>query len=141
MDDFIKRIKKEINKGITVVSAKSKELVDTAKINNQVTELNDRRNQTLQEIGLLVYQMSLTTEAVAENVADNTGNDTKITDKCKLVAELDQQIEEKELELKKLRTDTQETLGKAICESCGAAMEVGTKYCSNCGARMVTVEK
>jgi NADH pyrophosphatase NudC (nudix superfamily) len=142
MDDFLKRIKKEINKGITVVSAKSKELVDTAKINNQIAELTDQRNQALQEIGQLVYQMSLATGETTENSADNgADSDTQITEQCKLVTELNQQIEEKELEVKKIRTDTQETMGKTICESCGAAMEEDIKFCSNCGARMVKVEK
>jgi NADH pyrophosphatase NudC (nudix superfamily) len=142
MDDLINRLKKEINKGITVVSAKSKELVDTAKINNQITELTDQKTQTLQEIGLLVYQMSQETDAASE-ASKNGGadHDNQINEKCQLVADLDQQIEAKALKLKKLKTDTQETLGKVICESCGAAMKENDKYCSNCGARMVTVEK
>ena len=142
MDDFLKRLKKEINKGITVVSVKSKELVDTAKINNQIEELTDKCNQTLMEIGQLVYQMSLANGETVDAVDDEAANqETQIAAKCQLVTELNQQIEEKELELKKLKSDTQETLGKAICESCGAAMEVDTKFCSNCGARMVKVEK
>jgi hypothetical protein len=142
MDDFLKRLKKEINKGITVVSAKSKELVDAAKINNQITELNDQRTSILTEIGQLVYQMSLDSGATREDSSDDGADrDMQISEKCKMVAELEQQIEVKELELKKLKTDTQESLGKAICESCGAAMDVNTKFCSNCGARMVKVEK
>jgi NADH pyrophosphatase NudC (nudix superfamily) len=142
MDDFLKRIKKEINKGITVVSAKSKELVDTAKINNQIAELIDQKNQTLQEIGLIVYQMSLATgDNNDASTGDGPNSETQIAVKCELITELNQQIEEKELELKKIRTDMQETLGKAICESCGAAMAEDLKFCSNCGARMVKVEK
>jgi hypothetical protein len=142
MDDFLNRIKKEINKGITVVSAKSKELVDTAKINNQITELTDQKAKTLQEIGQLVYQMSLATGDNSDAPSgDKPNSEAQITAKCQLITELNQQIVEKELGLKKLRTDTQETMGKTICESCGAAMEENVKFCSNCGARMVKVEK
>lgn len=67
--------------------------------------------------------------------------DGAIAEKCRMVSDLEQQIEMKELELKKLRTDTQEAIGKRICESCGAAMDENAKFCSNCGARLVKVEK
>jgi NADH pyrophosphatase NudC (nudix superfamily) len=143
LEDFLNRLKKEINKGITVVSAKSKEMMDTAKINNQITELTDHRNRLLMEIGQLVYLMSLACGTLQETPSDDeTGDRTaQISEKCEMVAELEQQIEAREVELKKLKTDTQESLGKAICESCGAAMDVDVKFCSNCGARMVKVEK
>jgi ribosomal protein L40E len=138
MDDFFKRLKKGIDKGITVVSAKSKELVDTAKINSQVAELSGQKDQTLQEIGAIVYQMSLAAGETGEAEAER---EMQISAKCQLITDLEQQIAAKESELKQLRTDTQETLGKIICESCGATLREDAKFCSNCGAQMVRVEK
>ena len=58
MDDFFKRIKQEIDKGITVVGAKSKEIIDTAKINTRIGELKDEKDKMLREIGMIVYKMS-----------------------------------------------------------------------------------
>jgi hypothetical protein len=138
MDDFFKRLKKGIDKGITVVSAKSKELVDTAKINSQVAELSEQKAQTLQEIGAIVYQMSL---AAGETDAAEAEHETQISAKCRLVTDLEQQIVIKEAELKQLRSNTQESLGKIICESCGATLEEDVKFCSNCGARIVAKEQ
>ncbi|HYH03868.1 MAG TPA: zinc-ribbon domain-containing protein [Bacillota bacterium] len=132
MEELFKRIKQEIDKGITVVSVKSKELIDAARINTQIAELNESKSQTLKEIGVIVYRMSCDKEFKG---------DGEIAEKCRLVGELEQQIEEKELELKKLHTDTQEAIGKTICESCGAVMEENAKFCSSCGARLVKVEK
>lgn len=132
MEELFKRIKQEIDKGITVVSVKSKEILDSAKINTQIAELEDSKNQLLREIGEVVCKMSRN--------PDYNG-DGAIAEKCRMVSDLEQQIEMKELELKKLRTDTQEAIGKRICESCGAAMDENAKFCSNCGARLVKVEK
>lgn len=132
MEELFKRIKQEIDKGITVVSVKSKEIIDTARINTQIAELNESKNQILKEIGTIVYRMSCDKEF---------NGDGEIAEKCRLVSELVQQIEEKELELKKLHTDSQEAIGKKICESCGAAMDENAKFCSNCGARLIEVER
>ena len=132
MEELFKRIKQEIDKGITVVSVKSKELIDTARINTQIAELNESKDQILKEIGTIVYQMSCDKEYKG---------DGEIAEKCRLVSELVQQIEEKELELKKLHIDSQEAIGKIICESCGAAMDENAKFCSSCGARLIKVEK
>lgn len=132
MAKFIKNLKKEFDKSIAVVGAKSKELIETTKIKNQIEELKEVKRRTLQETGEIVYQMSLDS---------NYNGDVAIKEKCQSLAELDQQIQAKEMELKKLYQDTQEAAGKVICQSCGAVMEEGVKFCSNCGAKIIKVEK
>ena len=132
MEDFMQRIKKEINKGIATVSAKSKEIVDTVRIHNQISDLNDQKRQALEETGQVVYKMSLD--------KDYDGS-MALKEKCQFIAELDEQVEAKEAELKTVYSDTQEAMGKICCQSCGMAVEEDVKFCSSCGTRIVKIEK
>ncbi len=132
MEKFIKNLKKEFDKGVAVVGAKSKEIIETAKIRSQIEELKEIKNRTLQETGEIVYRMSLD---------QNYNGETEIKAKCQSLSDLDQQIQTKEIELKKIYQETQEAAGKSVCESCGAVMDEGVKFCSNCGAKVIKVEK
>ncbi len=138
MDEFIKNLKKEFEKGVAVVGAKSKEIIETTKIKSQIEDLEKTKRQLLQETGEIVYQMSLD---------HNYNGEEAIKEKCQLLTGLDQQIKTKKIELKEVHHEAheaheaQEAIGKTVCESCGAVMEDGIKFCSNCGARIVKVEK
>lgn len=132
MSEFMKNLKKEFDKGVAVVSAKSKELIETTKIKNQIEELNETKNRILQETGEIVYKMSLDKSFSGEEA---------IKEKCQSLTALDQQIQAKEVELKKVYQEAHEATGKSVCESCGAVMDEGIKFCSNCGAKIIKVEK
>jgi len=131
VDKFIKNLKKEFGKGVAVVGAKSKEIIEATKIKNQIEELKKAKHLAFQEIGETVYQMSRD---------ENYDGQETIKEKCQAVTDLDQQIQDKEVELKGIRQEAQEAVGKTICESCGAAMGDDVKFCSSCGARIVKVE-
>ncbi len=131
MEKFIKGLKKELDKGIAVVGAKSKEIIETTKIKKQIEELKELKIRTLQETGEIVYQMSLD---------QNHNSEEAIKENCQSLADLDQQIQAKEVELKKIYQAVQEAAGKTICESCGAAVVEGVKFCSNCGTKIIKVE-
>ncbi len=127
MDNFIKNLKKEFDKGVAVVGAKSKEIIETTKIKSQIDDLKEAKRQILQETGEIVYQMSRD---------QNYDGAEAIKAKCQSLAELDQQIQAKEIEMKKVQHEAQEALGKTVCQSCGAVMEEGVKFCSNCGTKI-----
>lgn len=132
MEKFIDNLKKEFNKGVAIVGAKSKEIIEATKIKNQIEDLKKEKRQAFQEIGETVYQMSLD---------GNYNVQEAIKEKCQAVTELDQQIQAKERELKGVRREAQEAAGKTVCESCGAVMEDGVNFCSNCGAKIDKDEK
>lgn len=131
MEKFIKNLKKEIDKGVAVVGAKSKEIIESVKIKNQIEELKEVKRCTLQETGEIVYRMSLDQSYNGEEA---------IKEKCQSITDLDQQIQAKEVEMKKIYQEAQEAAGKLVCESCGVVMDEGVKFCSNCGANMINVE-
>lgn len=125
--DIIKNLKKEFDKGVAVVGAKSKEIIEATKIKSQIDDLKGAKRQTFQEIGEIIYQMSLD---------PNYKGEETVKAKCQSLTELDQQIQAKEVELKKVHAEAEESIGKTVCKSCGAVMEESVKFCSNCGAKI-----
>lgn len=132
MEEFIKNLKKEFDKGVAVVGAKSKEIIEATKIKSKIDDLKETKRRTLQETGEIVYQMSLD---------KNYSGEEAIKEKCQFLADLDQQIQAKEVELKEVHHEAQEAAGKTVCQSCGAVMGEGVKFCSSCGAKIIKVEK
>jgi hypothetical protein len=103
MENFMNRLKKEIDRGVTIVGAKSKELLETTKIKSRISDLNNQKQQSLEEIGKLTYQMFSN---------PNYDGGTAIQDKCRFVAELEEEIQLKEDELEKIRQATGESIHK-----------------------------
>jgi hypothetical protein len=103
MENFMNRLKKEIDRGVTIVGAKSKELLETTKIKSRISDLNTQKQQSLEEIGKLTYQMFSN---------PNYDGGTAIQDKCRFVAGLEEEIQLKEDELEKIRQATDESIHK-----------------------------
>jgi hypothetical protein len=103
MENFMNRLKKEIDRGVTIVGAKSKELLETTKIKNRIGDLNNQKQQALIEIGGITYQMFRN--------PDYDGG-TAIQDKCSFVAGLEEEIRLKEDELEKIRQATDASINK-----------------------------
>lgn len=126
MADIIDKVKQGFDKGVAVVSVKSKELIDITRLRNQIGALEDQIRKTYPEIGETVCRM-----------ACQDGLDVAlIKEKCKLVADLKVQIKEKEEELRLIRQKAQEALGKTFCASCDAELSENAKFCSFCGQKV-----
>lgn len=59
MVDFFDKVREGIGKGITTVSVKSKEMVETTKLKGQVGTLQEQKRSALEEMGNIVYTMFL----------------------------------------------------------------------------------
>jgi len=134
MGDFFDKAKQSIGKGITKVSVKSKEMLETTKLKGQIGTLCERKKGALEELGNVVYIMFL----------KNTFDQERIKAKCEAIKVLDSQIKEKEEELKEIHRKADEALGKpkvvAVC-GCGADIYEGAKFCAKCGKKIGEIAK
>ena len=104
-----------MGKGITTVSVKSREIVETTRIRGQITTFQEQRENAIKELGNIVYKMFVKGGLEEE----------RIKGKGEAVAEIDKQIKVKQEELTQIHLRAQEELGvpKAgeIC-ACGSAI-------------------
>jgi SMC interacting uncharacterized protein involved in chromosome segregation len=129
MGDFFNKVKQGVEKGVATASVKSKEVLDATKIKSQIHGLDGQKKTLLEELGNIVYTMSV----------KGGFDEERLKTKCSAVATLDDQIERKEEELKEVHLKAQEALGKpkpiTVC-TCGEAIFESTKFCGKCGTRV-----
>ena len=126
MADFFERVKKGLDKGLNTVSVKSKEVIETTRINSQIGGLKDDIAKVQRELGEVVYEMNL------QGALDQS----RIQEKCDAITGLKQQIQAKEAELNAVREQAAEELGQAICPNCKTIIPEGTKFCGKCGTKV-----
>lgn len=126
MVGIIEKVKQGIDKGFTVMTVKSKEMLEVARKKNQLNVLKNQKRYALFELGDLVFQMYL----------QNGFNEEKLRAKCEVVALLGSQVQKKENELRELHLRAEEALGKTFCNSCESVLPPDAVYCSRCGERI-----
>jgi NADH pyrophosphatase NudC (nudix superfamily) len=126
MADFFERVKKGLDKGLNTVSVKSQEVIETTKINSQISGLKDQIAKIQQELGAAVYEMN------QQGVFDQNG----IKEKCDAITELTRQIQAKEVELQAVHEKADAALGQLSCPNCKIKLAEDTKFCGNCGAKV-----
>lgn len=55
MADFLDKLKRGLDKGITTVGVKSKEVIETQKVKGQITNLEFKKKMALEELGKTIY--------------------------------------------------------------------------------------
>lgn len=132
MADFFDKLRQGVEKGVTTVSVKSKEMIEVTKLNSQIAEILKQKKEALGELGNIVYTMYL----------KSAFDEERLRDKSAFISALDEQIKQKKSELTEIHTKAQEALGKpkvvATC-ACGAEIHEGTKFCGKCGAAVKLV--
>ena len=117
-----------INQGISSVSESSKNLVEKAKINTQLQDIERERNLLLQNIGTLVYNLQLSGELTVE----------KCSGMCFEVQRYNEQIAALQGQLKALEKSAQPApAGAAPADgircSCGFVNKPDARFCAKCG--------
>jgi hypothetical protein len=129
MGDLFQKVKQGIGKGIATAGVKSKELLETTKIKSQINGLEDQKKALLEELGNIVYTMFI----------KGGFDEERLKTKCSAVAALDDQIKQKEEELREVHLKAEEALGKpkaiTVC-TCGETIYEGTKFCGKCGKEL-----
>jgi DNA-directed RNA polymerase subunit RPC12/RpoP len=130
MSDFLDKLKQQIDKGVTTVTVKSKEALETTQLRSQVKSLQEEKQRGLEELGNIVY--TLYVQGKLEPASE------RVRAKCAALAALDQKIRDKEDEIRRVQLKAQEALGKTpapplgVC-ACGAPVYEGTNFCGGCG--------
>jgi NADH pyrophosphatase NudC (nudix superfamily) len=133
MPDFFETVKRGIERSVSTVSVKSKEMLETTQLRSQVKTLEEEKQRALEELGSVVYTLygQGKLEAEAERVKT----------KCASLAALDQKIRKKEDEVRQVQQRAQGALGRSssaavgMC-SCGASILAGAKFCRGCGRKV-----
>jgi hypothetical protein len=129
MVEFFDKLKKGLDKGVTAVTVKSKEMLEATQLRSQVKTLQEERLRELEELGSIVYTLHVQGK-LSEGME-------RVQTKCEKVASLDQKLREKAEEIYWVHIKAQEALGApalpvAVC-ACGAPVHEGTKFCGGCG--------
>ena len=132
MAGFFDKVVVGINKGVNSVSEGSKNLVEKAKLNVQIQELENQKTQILQSMGTLVY--NLKSEGTLD-APECDGMCQEITAINQKLAEVQDQI--KALEAPKAQAPVvQATPATGVTCSCGFQNKEGAKFCANCGTAL-----
>ncbi len=102
MAEFIEKVKQGVGQGISIVSVKSREIIDSTKVKGQIGNLKHQVKSDIYELGNIVYTMFNN-----ENIEID-----RIKNKCVKIAELEKQRKEKEEELIQIHLNAKKNLGK-----------------------------
>ena len=126
MADFFGNLKSKLDQGLNTVGAKSKEVIEVTKINNQIAGLKDQIGKIERELGEAVYEMHM------QQVFDQKA----IQERCEAITRLKQQITAKEDELKGVHMTAAEAMGRTFCPKCKTEVPAGAKFCNSCGNKI-----
>lgn len=130
MSDLIDKFMQGINKGVTTVGVKSKEVLETSKLKGQISIFERNKKDALEELGNIVYVM----------FQNNVFYTERIKSKCEFISRIDTKIKDTMEEIKNVQIKSQEALGKPrvikICD-CGAEIHEGVRFCTKCGKKVI----
>ena len=129
MAEFLDKVKAGIGKGMSTVAVRSKELMDSTRVQNEITSLQDQRKAAVEELGNIAYVM----------FSKDGFDGERLRSKALGVAAIDQKINERTEELERIHTQASAALGQpaiqGICE-CGQALGENAKFCARCGKKV-----
>lgn len=130
--DLFAKLRYGLNKGLRIVNIRSKEAYETLKIKNQIQKLRKKRRRNIEDVGNAVYRMFK---------HNNKFNEEILTSKCMDISSVEDEIEERQEELRVVHLNAQKDLGNLKqlakptiidnCE-CGAELYAGAKFCGTC---------
>ena len=114
---FFEKLSETVTNTGVAVGGKAKELTEIAKIKNAIATEERKIKEQYEEIGKLYV------EKYAEN------EDALFQENIKKIKESKRKIEEKNLELNKVKQ-------VKVCPACGAKVSEESAFCSNCGTKV-----
>lgn len=134
MAEFFDNVMGGLNRGIKTISSKSKEILETTRLKNEVWETEQTIDKKYQALGKKVYAM-LNKKAFDEEVLNVDCKE--IAESYKKITGLEEAIEKAEQEALKV-THGDDAI---ICVKCRAANKSGDKFCLSCGSAITIEDK
>ena len=128
--DFLKKIPDSIGKGIKTVGSKSKQIIETTKLKNEIKDIERSIEEKFKILGRSVYEM-LNRESI--NIDELKPACEEISSGYKKLIELEQAVKQIEVQALKAQYGTDIVL----CQKCGSKNKAGGKYCISCGAEII----
>lgn len=126
MSDLFEKVKQGVEKGISAVNLKSREVVSSLKINMEIDALQRQIVAAFTSLGETVYAMT----------THQNFDEEQVREKCAEISLFKSQLAEKEKELEQVRIETGEALGKNYCSGCHGELADHINYCPHCGKKV-----
>lgn len=132
MADFLEKLKKGVNDGAAIASIKSKNLIEITKLKNQISTLEGKKKDQIEELGAHYYR-GYRSESLGTA-------EVRITIKtvCEAIASIDASVREKEETIKIIQQEEEAMVNsmKTITCQCGEIIKPGTLFCKRCGTKV-----
>lgn len=129
MADIFDKMAAGINKGIAAVGANSKAMVEKAKINTIIKNLENEKKQLAELLGMKVYTAFAEGNEASKDEVESFCNE--ITRRTELIAAQHEELRRIELEASMVTGSGK--ANTAACR-CGNVNTEGSKFCSKCGS-------
>ena len=127
MSELFEKVKLGISKSVAKASVKSKEFLDVTKLKNQISSLQNKKQDALEELGNIAYAMFLKNN-IDTDIIKNKGNE---------ISKIDEQIKNLQNEIVEVQKRAQDSLREDVPSAntcaCGAVIPDGAKFCGVCG--------
>jgi len=104
MADFFSKLKKGLDKGTAIVSAKSNTLIESNKLKSEINAAKKFKKETLLEIGKVVYEDgkagTFTIESVEELITRASESEVKVADLEAKIIKIQEEEKEKMADIK-----------------------------------------
>lgn len=133
MADFLDKVLVGINKGVNAVSENSKLVVEKARLNTQIKEIEDKKLKLAQQLGILAYNMQTKGELSIEQFQPTCDNITQCNNE---VNNLKMEVQKLEQTRSVVATETSLPITDGVRCSCGFMNKQGSKFCAKCGSKI-----
>lgn len=136
MSSIFDKVKRELNKGVTTVNVKSKELLAISRLNALISSYHDKRATLIAELGKEAYEM----------FANSAFDEARLVPKSQEIQDLDNKIASVEAEIAEIRKQSLQVLSEvagdndkdsnALACECGNVVSKDMKFCNKCGKKL-----